>query len=182
MFPICSPDVSISRLKLFCSWQFIRFSSPSQGWVIIKPHQAWKGNHSWAFFSHGVFPQWQAQWLCSLWVRLSPVLRRHTCVQIETGGDRWRVQRIGLVRLKQPSGVTHQHTTISMYHAERYTWGLSHSLPSSTAPGLTDGLFSDSRRRPVYHSPVKPTTVTVYCPTVLVNHVENKEICSKAQG
>lgn len=84
---------------LFYSWQFIRFSSRSQGWAIIKPHQAWRGNHSWAFFSHGVFSQWQAHWLCSLGVRLSPVLRRHTYAQIETGGDRRRVRHIGLVHL-----------------------------------------------------------------------------------
>lgn len=126
-FPICSRDVSISCLKLFCSWQFIRFSSRSQGWAIIKPHQAWRGNHSWAFFSHGVFSQWQAHWLCSLWVRLSPVLRRHTYAQIETGGDRRRVRHIGLVHLEQPSSVTHRPATISTYHAERYTWALSHS-------------------------------------------------------
>lgn len=63
-FPICSSCLSISHLKLFGSWQFIRFSSPGQGWAIIRPHQAWRGNHSWAFFSHGVFSQWQAHWLC----------------------------------------------------------------------------------------------------------------------
>lgn len=64
MFPICSSCLSISHLRLFGSWQFIRFSSPGQGWAIIRPHQAWRGNHSWAFFSHGVFSQWQAHWLC----------------------------------------------------------------------------------------------------------------------
>lgn len=99
MVPICSADLSISRRKLFCSWQFIRFSSPSWGWAIIKPHQPWRGNHSWAFFSHGVFSQWQAHWLCWLWVRLSPVLRSDTRAQIETGGDRGRVQHVRLVHL-----------------------------------------------------------------------------------
>lgn len=99
MVPLCSSDLSISCWKLFCSWQFIRFSSPSLGWAIIKPHQAWRGNHSWAFFSHGVLSQWQAHWLCSHWVRLSPVLRRDTREQIETGGDRGRVRHVRLVRL-----------------------------------------------------------------------------------
>lgn len=94
MFLICSSCLSISHLKLFASWQFIRFSSPGQGWAIIRPHQAWRGNHSWAFFSHGVFSQWQAHWLCvgsgCVCLPASTVeLLRGTQIEtgVETGGE-----------------------------------------------------------------------------------------------
>lgn len=55
MFLICSFYLLISHLKPLGSWQLIKFPSPGRGWGIIRPHQAWRSNHCWAFFSHGVF-------------------------------------------------------------------------------------------------------------------------------
>lgn len=94
--------LSISHLKLFASWQFIRFSSPRQGWAIIRPHQAWRGNHSWAFFSHGVFSQWQAYWLCVGSGRIclpSSSVELLWGTQIEMGGERVRVKHIRVIHL-----------------------------------------------------------------------------------
>lgn len=130
MFPICSSCLLISHLKLFGSWQFIGFSSPGQGWTIIRPHQAWRGNHCWAFFSHGVFAQWQARWLCvgSGCVCLpASTVELLQGTQIETGVETESQTHQGhssVTVTKQ--GITPAHYTISVHHAERYTWGLSY--------------------------------------------------------
>lgn len=179
MFPICSSCLSISHLKLFGSWQFIRFSSPGQGWAIIKPHQAWRGNHSRAFFSHGVFSQWQAHWLCWFWARLSPFLHRGTSPRY-TDRDGWRRRASQTHQAHSSVTVTKQcitpaHYTISMRHAERYTWGLSYCLQSSPAPGPTDGSFWADTDWSIIGLSQRCATVTVYCATDLVNHVESWE-------
>lgn len=143
-----------------CSWQFIGFSSPSQGWAIIKPHQAWRGNHSWAFFSHGVFSQWQARWLCSLWVRLSPVPPRDTCARIETGGDGGE----SLTRQARSSvTVTKQCNTQARRYQRAPRWEIYLRTVTFSAEQRRTGTHRWlilSRRRPAHHSPVTGTCYT----------------------
>jgi len=73
--------------------------------------------------------------VCWFWVRLSACLHcgalpRYT--DRDGGGDRRRVKGNQAV----------YHTSPLHYHAERYTWGLSHCPRSSpAAPGPTDGSF-----------------------------------------
>lgn len=112
MFPICSSCLSISHLKLFCSWQFIRFSSPGQGWAIIKPHQAWRGNHSWAFLSHGVFSQWQAHWLCWFWVFF--------CFPTSTVELLWYTDREGWRQRASQTHQAHSSVTVTKQHIILY--------------------------------------------------------------
>ena len=134
MFRICSFSLSISHLKLFGSWQFIRFSSTGQGWAIIRPHQAWRGNHSWAFFSHGVFSQWQAHWLCvgsgcvclpSFTVELLRGTQIET--EVETDAESHKHQDHSSVTVTKQC-IIPAHYTISQHHTERYTGGLSYCI------------------------------------------------------
>lgn len=180
IFPICSSCLSISHLRLFGSWQFIRFSSPGQRWAIIRPHQAWRGNHNWAFFSHGVFSQWQAHWLC--------VGSGCVCLPPSTVGtsprytdrDGWRQRPSQTHQGHSSVTVTKQcitpaHYTISVRHAERYTWGLSYCPQSSPAPGPTDGSFWVDTDWSIIALSERYAPATVYCTADLVNRVESWE-------
>lgn len=149
LFPICSSCLSISHLKLFGSWQFIGFSSPGQGWAIIRPHQAWRSNHSWAlFFSHGVFSQWQAHWLrvgsgCVRLPASAVELLRGVC-KIETGAEAdWELDTSGSFICDGNQAVYHTSpTTLSARTMLRDIPEDCHIVrKASPTPGPTDGSF-----------------------------------------
>lgn len=180
MFSICSSCLSISHLRLFGSWQFIRFSSPGQGWAIIRPHQAWRGNHSWAFFSHGVFSQWQAHWLCvgsgcvCLPASTVELLRS---VQIETGVETDRESHTpGSFICNSNQAVYH---TSPLHYQPAPCWEiyLSTVTLSTMQPGTgTHRRLILCRHSLVYHCLVKEicySTAPVYCAPDLFNHVES---------
>lgn len=187
MFPICTSCLSISHLKLFGCWQFIGFSSPGQGWAIIRPHHAWRGNHSGAFFSHGVFSQWQAHWLCigSGCICLPACLRSGTSLRYtdrDRGGDR-RGESDASGSFICNSNQAVYHTSPLHYHpAPRWEIYLRTVILSAKQSGTrTHRWLILSRHTLIYHGPVRHvrySTAAVYWATDLVNPADSWKRCT----
>lgn len=95
-----------------------------------------------------------------------------------TDRDRWRQRASQTHQAHSSVTVTKQCITpacctISMHHAERYTWGLSYCLQSGTAMGPTDSSFWADTDCYLISLSQGCATVTVYCAKDLVNHVES---------
>lgn len=179
MFPICSACLSISHLKLFGSWQFIRLSSPGQGWAIIRPHQAWRGNHSGAFFfSHGVFSQWQARWLCVGSGCFAPLPSTGSVpgvellwdTQIETGAETAGVSETSRSSIcnNEASSASRRPATLSVCalqsRTKRYTWALAYNVAQDTHWPII-----------ALSGEICTSTALVYCAADLFNHVASWE-------